>query len=215
MSMNMCLKQASEMELARIARSGLAPDEMMSAGPQLSVEAIAQLQQRLKAAQSAMRDPRAQQMWQAQQQQLDAMMEAAAKRKSAGGGKREASPLQLHKSWHLLHYLFTGQAWDGAMPSASLLKGKEVGDDLGYGPARTLTPQETKAFAQFLAGQKPGDLVKRIDGNKMQELGIYCAEAGDDGAEELEEDVEHYFPQLQTYVDEAAQKGNGLVIWLS
>lgn len=117
--------------------------------------------------------------------------------------------LDLHKSWHVLHFLFTGKQADGPMPAATLLRGgREIGDDLGYGPARALSPTETKAFAEFLAGQTAAALAGRIDVATMERLGIYAAD--DDSIE----DVDHYFPQLQAYVDDAAKHGRGLLIWM-
>ena len=149
MSMNMSLKQASEMELARFARDGVDEDEL------------------------------------------------------TGG----TDALELDKAWHVLHYLLSGRQADGPMPAATLLRGgREVGEDLGYGPARALSAQETKAFAQFLAGQTTAALGARIDVDAMEQLGIYCAD--DDSAD----DVDHYFPQLQAYVGDAAKNGHGLLI---
>jgi hypothetical protein len=117
--------------------------------------------------------------------------------------------LDLHKSWHVLHYVFTGKQADGPMPAATLLRGgREVGDDLGYGPARALSPAETKAFAQFLDGQTAAGLAARVDVNAMEQLGIYSAD------DESADDVDHYFPQLKAYVGDAAQRGHGLVIWM-
>ena len=150
MSMNMSLKQTSEMEIARFARSGVDVDALM-----------------------------------------------------------DGSTLELDKAWHVLHYLFTGKQADGPMPAAALLRGgREVGEDLGYGPARALSAQETKAFADFLAGQTAAALAGRIDVSTMERLGIYAAD--DDSVE----DVDHYFPQLQAYVGDAARQGHGLLIWM-
>jgi hypothetical protein len=150
MSMNMSLKQANEMELARFARNGVDEHVLM-----------------------------------------------------------DGTALELDKSWHVLHFLFTGQPSHGPMPAAALLSGgREIGEDLGYGPARALSAAETKAFAQFLAGQTAAALAGRIDVATMERLGIYAAD--DDSAE----DVDHYFPQLQAYVDDAAKHGRGLVIWM-
>ena len=77
MSMNMSLKQANEMELARFALNGVDEDVLM-----------------------------------------------------------DGTALELDKSWHVLHFLFTGHPSHGPMPAAALLSGgREIGDDLGYGPA--------------------------------------------------------------------------------
>lgn len=152
MSMTLSLKQASEMDLARMAREGV-DEELLMGTP---------------------------------------------------------DALDLDKSWHLLHYVFTGSAWDGPMPAAALLSGgREVGEDLGYGPARVLSPKETKEFAQFLGMQTEAQLAKKINVPAMQRLEIYAADA------DSTEDLDHYFPQLKSYVADAAAKGQGLVIWMS
>lgn len=117
--------------------------------------------------------------------------------------------LELDKSWHVLHYVLTGTAWDGPQPAAALLTGgREVGEDLGYGPARVLSATETQAFAQFLATQNETALVKKLNVPKMRSMDIYCADG------DAEDDLNHYFPQLKSYVTDAAAKGQGLVIWM-
>jgi hypothetical protein len=152
MSMNLSMKQASELELARMAREGVDEDLLMGAD----------------------------------------------------------GALELDKSWHVLHYLFTGRAWDGPMPAAALLTGgRELGEDLGYGPARALSAKETQAFAQFLASQSETALAKKINVPSMQRLEIYAAD------DDSPEDLNHYFPQLKSYVADAAAKGQGLLIWMS
>jgi hypothetical protein len=125
--------------------------------------------------------------------------------------------LDLHKSWHMLHYLFTGTAWEGAAPANTLLLGgREVGEDLGYGPARIVDARATAEFAAFLAGFTARALKSRLDMKKMKALEIYCAE-DDDGASksELMDDVDANFPLLKDYVTAAAARGNAVAIWMS
>jgi hypothetical protein len=134
---------------------------------------------------------------------------------SSDSGGREI--LDLHKSWHVLHYLFTGTAWEGTAPANTLLiGGKEVGEDLGYGPARVIDPATTQSFARFLDGLSPGKLKSRLDMQKMSQLEIYCAEEDDEASKsELGDDVDHYFPMLKDYVASAAKQGGGLAIWMA
>jgi hypothetical protein len=131
----------------------------------------------------------------------------------------EADPrrvLDLHKSWHALHYLFTGEADGGAPPANALLGGRELGADMGYGPPRLHEPAATAAFARFLAPLTVSELQARIDVARMNALGIYGCDDDDAGsAEELSDDVAHYFPRLQTFVAGAAKDGQGLLMWLS
>ena len=79
-----------------------------------------------------------------------------------------------------------------------------------FGPGRhgAAADFKSKAFAEFLAGQTAAGLAGRLDVATMERLGIYAAD--DDSAE----DVDHYFPQLQAYVGDAARHGRGLVIWM-
>lgn len=139
-----------------------------------------------------------------------ASMKSPARSKATASG---SAPLDLHKSWHILHYLFTGSADGGAAPADTLLAGgREVGEDLGYGPPRVLDSAGAQAFASFLDTVTVADLQTRIDARRMEQLGIYCAEDGD--AADLAEEVAHYLPLLKDYVAAAAARRECLVIWL-
>lgn len=231
MSMCLYLKHASEIDLARYVRDGVDEDDLgmpgedlgaMSAISAMTSVGIPGLQEMARwledRKQSVPNDPMLAQMEMARQHVAAQLANlgyfppggGAAAEKPAGGSKTPV--LDLHKSWHVLHYLFTGQAWDGDMPaSALLLGGKEVGEDMGYGPARILTPQETASFAGFLQALDVDKLAARLDADQMQRLEIYSA--SDDEAE-LEEELEHYFPQLQAFVADAAAKRQGLLIYM-
>jgi hypothetical protein len=133
-------------------------------------------------------------------------------------GAEEGSYIDLHKSWHVMHYLFTGTAWGGSAPANTLLKGgRNVGEDLGYGPARMVDAKTTRAFAEFLDGLSADSLKSRIDVKKMAKLEIYCAEDEEDDAAEAElfDDIDHYFPMLKDYVAGAAARSEALAIWMT
>lgn len=58
-------------------------------------------------------------------------------------GKQRDGTLRLEKSWHVLHYVLSGSAEVVTSPlSQALLGGREVGNDVGYGPARILEPRQ-------------------------------------------------------------------------
>lgn len=224
MSMCLYLKHASEIDLARYVKNGVEEDDLetplndFGGAGAMDGLILASLEATEKWMLETLKTP----MDAARREQVSAALEQlkaqiAAMRGAASGVKKpvagQKSPvLDLHKSWHMLHFLFTGQAWDGEMPaSALLLGGREVGEDMGYGPARALTPAETESFAGFLKGLEVSKLAQRLDADKMQKLEIYSA-SDDDG--ELEEDLEHYFPQLQSFVTDAANKRQGLLIYM-
>ena len=61
--------------------------------------------------------------------------------------------LDIDKTWHVIHFLLTGEAWGGELPLANaVLGGTELpGTDAGYGPFRYLVPPEVQATSQALA----------------------------------------------------------------
>lgn len=124
--------------------------------------------------------------------------------------------LDLHKSWHILHYLFTGHVDEVEAPGNALLAGTPLGGDVGYGPARLLDAAETHAFSAFLAPLDSAILLRRFDAAKMQALDIYpMANTDLENAESFRGDVTASYPPLKRYVAEAAARNDSLLTWLS
>jgi hypothetical protein len=126
--------------------------------------------------------------------------------------------LSLENSWHLLHYLFTGHIGPANAPGDLLLTGEDLGEDLGYGPARLHSETATRAFAEFLETQELERLQARIDLREMLRLGVYGVPMGPgsdaDYANEVRREVGVYFPLLRSYVRQMSNNGNGLLVWL-
>jgi hypothetical protein len=147
----------------------------------------------------------------------DAML-AEAKAKLASLGAVEP-PLGLEKSWHMLHYLFTGHTTPANAPGDALMSGEPVGDDVGYGPARLIDEAATVAFARFLDTQDVRRLQQRVSYSEMTRLQIYAMPMGG-GTEaeferELRDEVGHYFPALQAYVAKTSSRGHAMLTWIS
>lgn len=155
-----------------------------------------------------------------QQKIVQARLAAVREKLEAQGGAAAPSPqtqgleppLDLHKSWHLLHFVFSGRVDDAPAPEGELMGGEAMGQDLGYGPPHLHDVAATAAFAKFLAAQDIGALKRRIDLAKMEDIYVY---GGLDDEEEIEDDLKHFFPLLRDYVVAVADKGYGLLIWLS
>jgi hypothetical protein len=156
---------------------------------------------------------------------LASLMGALGTLAGRGGAGRSDAPeaaagrppvVDLHKSWHMFHFLFTGRA-AGGMPPASLLLdgGEEVGEDLGYGPPRLLDPAATAALAGFVGTLTVEELKGRLDGPRMAALSIYPAFDAADAADEYADDIAHYFPQLRDHLAAAAAAGEAALLWLS
>ena len=69
-------------------------------------------------------------------------------------GTATADSVLLEKAWHGLHYLLTGETWEGHGPLAFLLAGGEqLGDD-DESPLRWFAPDEAKQIHQALSGER-------------------------------------------------------------
>jgi hypothetical protein len=127
--------------------------------------------------------------------------------------------LSLEKSWHMLHYLLTGHLGTLSAPGDLLLTGEEVGDDLGYGPARLHGPVETRNLSRFLETQDLAGLQARVNLREMDQLGVYAMPFGSgsdaEHENELRNEIGFYFPRLRDYVRKASDKGNALLVWVS
>jgi len=126
-----------------------------------------------------------------------------------GGGaqaSRKGASISLDKAWHGVHYLLCGKVEPGTdLASQAVMGGTEVGEDLGYGPARYFDVDEVAAIARELARPNlEAEMTARFDPAQMANLGIYPGQfdAGDDRKWLMDA-----FHQLrQFYVDASAAK---------
>ena len=103
---------------------------------------------------------------------------------NSSGKAGQGAKISLEKAWHGVHYLLCGEIEPGsAIPSQAVMGGVEVGEDLGYGPARYFDANEVRAISQALNGATlEAEMTSRFDPAKMTTLGIYPGgwKAGDD-----------------------------------
>jgi hypothetical protein len=125
----------------------------------------------------------------------------------------------LENSWHVLHYLFTGHIVPADSPGDLLMTGEDLGEDVGYGPARLHDEVATKEFGRFIGTQDVPRLQSRVDLKAMADLGVYGTPFGPDldprYETALRTNAEFYFLRLRDYVSAMVNKGNGLLVWLS
>jgi hypothetical protein len=123
--------------------------------------------------------------------------------------------LRLEKAWHGLHYLLTGSATQGDEPLGFLLDGgEEVGDDLGYGPARLFDPDAVQRLDRTLAAISEGQLWSRFDPDSMQAEGVYPG-IWDESEEDLRDEYLTYYRELKAFVRRASETDNSLVLLLT
>jgi Domain of unknown function (DUF1877) len=116
--------------------------------------------------------------------------------------------LSLDKHWHGLHYVLCGAPEPGSsLMSQIVLGGEEIGEDLGYGPARYFTPAQVAEMAQALSGPEVEEAAAaRFDPERMSEMEIYPGwRAGD------RDSVMALLRELRDFYAQAAARGWAVV----
>lgn len=124
--------------------------------------------------------------------------------------------VDVDKAWHGIHYLLTGVP-DGGQGTLALavLGGSEVGGDVGYGPARFLSPAQVKEVAAALEALAESDVRSRFRPKEMEAADIYPEVIWvRDGEEALDYVIEN-FRTLVDFYKQAAARGDGAIAWLS
>jgi hypothetical protein len=123
--------------------------------------------------------------------------------------------LSLEKAWHGLHYLLTGSAMEGAGPEGFILEGgEEIGDDLGYGPARLFNPTEVQQIYATLSAISNEQLWERFDPADMEENGVYPG-VWDEDEEDLQEEYLGYFQELKNFLRGLCENKQALLMVLN
>jgi hypothetical protein len=122
--------------------------------------------------------------------------------------------VDLDKSWHGIHWLLCGSAWEADQPAGqAILGGREVGEDLGYGPARLLDPDGVRAVAEALAAVDGGDLGARMDPGAMAAADLYPQIWDEAGL--YDEYLLPHYEQLRAFYARAAAEGLAVLLTLS
>jgi hypothetical protein len=103
-----------------------------------------------------------------------------------------------------VHYLLCGQPQAGSdLASQAVMGGTEVGDNLGYGPARYFEADRVAAIAKELSRPNlEAEMEARFDPDQMMQLGIYPVQFDDPDDRDWLMDA---FRELrQFYVDASA-----------
>src|SRR5687768_8223988 len=83
--------------------------------------------------------------------------------------------LDLDKSWHAIHFLLNGETWEGTGPLFDAVLGGELlgEEDVGYGPARYLTPPRVREVANALAELPAEKLLERFNAETLNDAEVY------------------------------------------
>jgi hypothetical protein len=184
-SMKMMDPKMKEMLKKRLAAAGINTDVMTSSGK--DAEALAKL---------VIERGRA----------MAAMVQSRQARKMPGAAKpNSGADISVDKAWHGIHYLLCGAVEPGAtIASQAVMGGIEVGEDLGYGPARYFDVDKVAAIAIELSrANLEAEMIARFDPAAMVRLGIYP-----NGFEANDRDwlMSEFRKLRQFYVDASAAK---------
>jgi hypothetical protein len=115
----------------------------------------------------------------------------------------------LDKAWHALQFMLNGHPFEGTGPLFdAILGGTEIGEDMGYGPARVLTPDEVRAVAVALNKVDRTELKKKFDPKAFKKNDIYI---GDWDFKELNARLK----ELTTFFEEASENGNAMLLTIT
>ncbi|RSN50822.1 MULTISPECIES: YfbM family protein [Actinomadura] len=94
-----------------------------------------------------------------------------------------SAPVDLGGAWQALHFLLTGDAWEGRQPEADVVCGgrlltEDGADELGMDVVY-LAPDRVKPAADHLAATPFADVAARFDAAAMRAAGVQDAEGLD------------------------------------
>ena len=123
--------------------------------------------------------------------------------------------IDLDKAWHAIHFTLNGKTWEGEEPLVlTILGGEEVGEDIGYGPVRFLTPQQVNAVSAALSAVAPETFAGQFNHSALAAAEIYPDIWEDEGTESLEY-VQPFYNDLRDFYMTASERGDAVLIYLN
>lgn len=131
------------------------------------------------------------------------------------GDSEPANYIDLDKAWHCIHFMLSGSADSATGPLGwAVLGGDALGDDVGYGPARIMLPDQVLSIATALSSIDEDSFKSRYAPDAMLAASVYLADmCVRDGDEALDYLVDNYLCLAEFY-RAAAARGDGAVLWL-
>ncbi|MDO8452452.1 MAG: YfbM family protein [bacterium] len=130
---------------------------------------------------------------------------------------KEFNSLDIDKSWNAIHWLLNGSddSFEGPL-GRCVLGGTDIGLDVGYGPARYLTPEEVKETVTALKRVSNEELISRYNAEDMTADDVYPEVWGRKEEEQFNKEyiLENY-PLMVSYYQDAARHGNGMLIYIN
>jgi hypothetical protein len=128
------------------------------------------------------------------------------------GLTNDKKQLSLHKSWSVLHYIFTGKGLepDNSPLGQAILGGTEIPDVnqvMGYGPVRYIPPAEVRKVSEALDTFPIQEKAEAFDPTRAKAAKVYVPN-------HEPEELTQYFSDLRELYDLAAQNGEAVLTWI-
>jgi hypothetical protein len=131
-------------------------------------------------------------------------------------GAEDPKLVDIDKSWEGILFLLTGQSlesFDHPLGKA-LFSGQDIDaeQDLGYGPAQYLTPEQVKEVNAALSPITEEELAKKYDAKRMTELELYPSVWEEEGILDY---LLEYFKDVQATYATAAANNEAVITFVS
>lgn len=131
--------------------------------------------------------------------------------------EREQNLLDMDKTWHAIHFILTGCAYDvdeEIVLSSLVLGGTPVGEDMGYGPVRLITKEEVVQLVEALKEWDEKAFRENFNVEDMIANKIYPVMDNED-EEDFFTYVWGYFVELKEFFLEAAEEGLNILAFIA
>ena len=127
---------------------------------------------------------------------------------------KEDDIIDIDKAWHAIHFTLNGSEWEGSEPYFKVvLGGTPISDeDVGYGPARSLSPSEVKGVALALEEIDEKSFRSKFDPKELKKNDIY-PQIWDEGEELLDYIADNYNEVRETFKD-ASINNQAMILFL-
>ena len=125
--------------------------------------------------------------------------------------------LDIDKAWHAIHFTLSGEVWESTDDPLSkvILNSNLINDeDMGYGPAMLLMPNEVKDASNALEGVSKDWFRKKFSVSNMAKNEIYPVINSED-EEEFFDYVYENFKQVVVFFEKAAQLRECILFFIS
>ncbi len=119
------------------------------------------------------------------------------------------------ESWHSFHFALTGEINpEASVLAKAVLGGREIGQDMGYGPARYFMPEEVRVIAAALSAMNEAELSSSDAPFATQAAELDDVEISTHDANDTSENVREDLLALRAFYQTTAARGDGIITWI-